>query len=65
MSALPPKADIGATHRHVCFGPLPEVAKLFDHLVGGDKQSLRHGDAERFGGFQINDQLELGRLLHR
>ena len=24
-SAPPPKADIGVTHPHVCFGPIPEV----------------------------------------
>jgi hypothetical protein len=32
-----------------------------DHLVGGGEQRRRHGEAERFRGLKINDQLELGR----
>ena len=36
-----------------------------DDLVGAGEQRWRHGQAERVGGFQIDDQLELGRLLHR
>jgi hypothetical protein len=27
MSALPPKADVRVTHRHVSFGPIPEVIR--------------------------------------
>ena len=46
-----PKADIGR--------------RLFDHLVGAGKQRLRHGEAERLGGFEIDNQLILGRRLHR
>jgi hypothetical protein len=33
MSALPPKADISASHLHVCFGPQAEVlADLFQFV---------------------------------
>src|SRR5262245_11648207 len=35
---------------------------LFDHLVGASEQRRRHLDAERLGGFEIDDQLELGGL---
>jgi hypothetical protein len=29
--------------------------KLFDHLVGGSKERLRHGDAERFRSLNVDD----------
>src|SRR6516225_1739478 len=34
-----------------------------DHLVGGDKKCLRHCEAERLGGLEVNHQVELDRLL--
>src|SRR5271165_3289081 len=37
----------------------------FDDLVGAGEDRLRHGQAERLGGLQIDDQLEGGRLLDR
>ena len=33
---------------------------LFDHVAGGGKQRRRHVEAERPGGLEIDDQLELG-----
>ena len=36
----------------------------FDHLVGGGLQSQRYCEAECFGGFEIDHELELGRLDH-
>src|SRR6476659_2239597 len=37
----------------------------FDDVIGGDEQRLRHRDAERLRRPQIDDELELGRLLER
>src|SRR5262245_45511881 len=36
-----------------------------DHLVGKGEKAVRHREAERLGGLNIDNQLELGRLLHR
>jgi hypothetical protein len=36
MSALPPTADIRQRDWDVRFVPEPDIASLFDHLVGGD-----------------------------
>jgi hypothetical protein len=38
---------------------------LFDHLVGAREQRWRHGEAERLGGGQVDDEIEFGRLLNR
>src|SRR5215208_1376279 len=37
----------------------------FDDLVGAGEQRLRHGEAERVSGLQVDHQFELGRLLDR
>jgi len=36
----------------------------FDHLVGAGKQRWRHVKAKSLGGFEVNYQLQLGRLLN-
>src|SRR5215472_13188999 len=41
------------------------LAHSFNHLVGDGEQSRRNVDAECSGGFQIDDQLVLGRRLNR
>jgi hypothetical protein len=37
---------------------------LLDHLVGGDKQRVWRGQAERLCGLEVDHQLKLGRELH-
>src|SRR5262245_51282447 len=71
MCALPPKADMCSANAHVCYGPKADscsAAKgwsLFDHLVG-DREKIR-GDieAERFGGCEIDDEIDLACQLNR
>src|SRR6516165_11554447 len=37
----------------------------FDHLVGEREQLVRNLEAERLGGRDVDDEIELGRLLDR
>ena len=41
------------------------INSSFDHLVGTDEERLRDCESERFGGPEVNHQLELGRLFDR
>src|SRR6476659_2441376 len=38
---------------------------LFDHLVGADEKRWRNGQADRFSCGQVDNEIELGRLLDR
>lgn len=65
----PPNAKIardtlGDHHerRRVEIGPIPPA--LFDHLVGG-KQPWRHVEAERLGGLEVHDHVDLPDQLDR
>ena len=39
--------------------------RSFDHLVGAGEQAIRHVEAERFRGLEVNRKLILGRRLYR
>src|SRR5262249_23563614 len=41
------------------------LAHSFNHLVGAQQERLWNREAKRFGGREIDDEIELGRLLHR
>jgi hypothetical protein len=41
------------------------AVRLFDHLVGAQKERPRDCQPERFRDLEIDDQFELGRLQHR
>jgi hypothetical protein len=38
---------------------------LFDYLVGAREQRWRHGETERLGGLEIDEELNFCRLLDR
>ena len=38
---------------------------LLDHLIGAGEQHWRYGQADGFGGLEVDRQLVLGRRLHR
>jgi len=58
------QCDFGAT-QHGRRAVVPTPDQLLDHLVSGHKQGLRLGEAERLGGLEVDDQVELGGLLNR
>src|SRR2546425_5998904 len=53
-------ANSGITAIRTGMGALP----LLDHLISPREQRRRHGKAECLGGFDVDDQLDLRRLLN-
>src|SRR5262245_44580240 len=65
MSALPPKADMCSALAHVCFGPKADIRPhSIDQFISAAEQRLRHDEAERLGGREVDYKLILGRRLH-
>ena len=58
---LSPTADVPHTGATMC----RTVNDLLDHLVGAGEQRRRHFQANRLRHDQVNDEVELGRLLDR
>ena len=66
MSALPPIAEITEHDRDVRFVPKADIrAVLFNDLVRLGGEVGRHFDAERLGGFEVDDELKFGGLDYR
>ena len=63
MSALLPKADMCSARGHVCFGPIADIALLFDHLVGAADHRLWDIQPERLCRLQIDGHLDFRDLL--
>jgi hypothetical protein len=58
-----PSPPHAATRRFDLQRPFAPV--LLNDLVGADKDRWRHGEAEFFRGLEVDDQLQLRRLLDR
>src|SRR4030095_12371833 len=41
------------------------LAHSFDHLVGAGEKGFRNRKTDRFRGFDVDDEFELGGLIHR
>jgi len=54
MSALHPKADMCSAVADVRYGPIADIAFLFDHLVGALLELQGHVKAEGLGGLEID-----------
>ena len=75
LKVLDPKrpireADIVQHRGNVRFVPGSDICTakervLFDHVVGGYKKGLRHREAERLGGLEVEHELEFGGLHNR
>ena len=59
------KADMCGATSDVRYVPIADIRPLFDHLIGAGEQIVRNCKAERLGGLEIDNNLELGRPLYR
>ena len=64
MSGLPPIATKLRTSLLVRSVPNPEVPTALDDLVGVAHLRKRHRQSQRFGGLEIDEQLNSGRLVN-
>src|SRR4030095_2458381 len=64
MSALPPIATSIAFFGMSALGQKRTWPRLFDHLICSIEQTIWNGEAQRFGGREIDHQLERGRLYN-
>jgi hypothetical protein len=70
-TAMPPKAATAGGRYRGREGPKPDVSNrskivgLFDDLVGSPEQWQRNSQSERLGGLEVDDELDLRRLLDR
>ena len=62
MCRLPSFGHLGSTGQNDLGG---HSLVLLDDLVGVGEDRWRHGQAERLGGFEVDDQLECSWLLDR
>ncbi len=65
MSALPPKADMCGATSDVRFGPKADIQLSIDYSICSRKYALGYGNSEALGFANVDDQLKIGRLLHR
>src|SRR5262249_10701117 len=65
MSALPLRTDLVQHDRDVRFVPEADIRELFDHIIGGNLQCLRHRNAECFWGLEVDNQLKSSWPLNR
>jgi hypothetical protein len=62
-AALLPEADICLPCNICRDGPIADIATFsLDHFVGKREHCGRHGQSNDFGGLEVDDQIEFGRL---
>jgi hypothetical protein len=58
-SALPPNPDIARRGQHFAFVPEGDITPSVDHLVGGHKQCVGHGETKCLRRLEIDGQSNL------